>query len=291
MMIRQKEERPSKRVRSDVDIDPLMTAVLPAPSSFSDPKIWKGHQLESPLLLNHRPSTANGVPITLSHPIFARFQELCNSCEVNQEECDFVLNLTSVMSDPFKDEDKRRDKFVEIVEQYFLRSCDRTFFGKTHTDGCITMRKGLLRIPLAILEVKPELGIGSGCPYVQATAYYGRYIVDGLSEAHKKDHEQLRYSSCCPAFLIYLTGPYVGIAGAVYSERASFDPLSPVIPLLFLNHYPESMLLVARVFRALKICLSELETYYENLKFISKNDNIPRQAAFPYIQEIDFNGE
>ena len=84
---------------------------------------------------------------------------------------------------------------------------------------------------------------------------------------------------------------YVGIAGAIYSERASFDPLSPVIPLLFLNHYPESMLLVARVFRALKICLSELETYYENLKFISKNDNILRQAAFPYIQEIDFNGE
>jgi len=49
-----KEERPSKRVRSDVDIDPLMSAVLPDPSSFSDPKIWKGHQLESPLLLNHR---------------------------------------------------------------------------------------------------------------------------------------------------------------------------------------------------------------------------------------------
>ena len=146
-----KEERPSKRVRSDVDIDPLMSAVLPDPSSFSDPKIWKGHQLESPLLLNHRPSTANGVPIALSHPIFARFQELCNSCEVNQEECDFVLNLTSAMSDPFKDEDNRREKFVEIVEQYFCRTCERTFFGKTHTDGCIMMRKGLLRIPLAIL--------------------------------------------------------------------------------------------------------------------------------------------
>ena len=37
-----KEEWPSKRVYSDVDIDPLMTAVLPVPSSFSDPKIWKG---------------------------------------------------------------------------------------------------------------------------------------------------------------------------------------------------------------------------------------------------------
>jgi len=135
--------------------------------------------------------------------------------------------------DPFKDEDNGREKFIEIVEQYFRRTCERTFFGKTHTDGCITMRKGLLWIPLAILEVKPELGIGSGCPYVQATAYYGRYIVDGLSEAHTKDHEQLWYSSCCPAILIHLTGPYVGIAGSVYSQQASLDHLSPVIPLLF----------------------------------------------------------
>ena len=79
------------------------------------------------------------------------------------------------MSDPFKDEDNRSDKFVEIVEQYFHRTCDRTFFGKTYTDGCIMMHKDLLQILLTILEVKPELGIGNGCPYVQATAYYGQY--------------------------------------------------------------------------------------------------------------------
>ncbi|CAG8693939.1 2704_t:CDS:2, partial [Funneliformis caledonium] len=50
---------------------------------------------------------------------------------------------------------------------------------------------------------------------------------------------------------------YIEIAGVIYSEQASFDPLSP--------------------------------TYYKNLKFILKNGNISRQAAFLYIQEIDFN--
>ena len=52
-----------------------------------------------------------------------------------------------------------------------------------------------------------------------------------INEVYKNDHEQLqyKYSSCCPAFLIYyyLTGPYVGIAGAMYSEQASFNPFPP----------------------------------------------------------------
>ncbi|CAJ0755330.1 12208_t:CDS:1, partial [Entrophospora sp. SA101] len=68
-------------------------------------------------------------------------------------------------------------------------------------------------------EIKNELGDGSGCPYRQVCASYTRFI----SQKRPPDCYVLH-----PIFFIYLAGPYLGIAGAVFGERCVVEPLTPL---------------------------------------------------------------
>src|SRR5437879_103036 len=135
---------------------------LPAPSSFSDPRIWKSLQIGSSgaIILNHCPSEASGIPVTLCHPVFVHFQDLCLQTEISQEDCELVLQLTSEMSVPFKDENERRESFTKIIENYLDQSFDCPTMGVRGivSDGFIMLQKDLIWVILAILEVKPELG-------------------------------------------------------------------------------------------------------------------------------------
>lgn len=100
----------------------------------------------------------------------------------------------------FEDEAGRRDCFNKLVGNYFNRVFDIHTFGNNRgTDGSLMFRKGSFQVPLLNLEVKPELAMGSGCPFVQSTAYYVEFIKE------HKDSSVITQSRF-PVFLMYLAG-------------------------------------------------------------------------------------
>src|SRR6185312_4653693 len=66
-----------------------------------------------------------------------------------------------------------------------------------------------------------------------------------------------------PAFLLYLSGPYLGIGRAVLGKDFTMEPLTPIFPLLFMKNDPNAMEALARVLVALKTGLHELNDYYQ----------------------------
>nr|CAG8602539.1 15414_t:CDS:2 [Entrophospora candida] len=118
--------------------------------------------------------------------------------------------------------------------------------------------KGNFQVPLLNLEVKPEIGMGNGCAYVQSTVYYVEFI-------KKFTNSPAISQSQFPVFLVYLAGPYMGVAGAVFMGKPVCEPLTPVMPLFYLPHHEKIILETAYVVKALKIALINLETFYDQL--------------------------
>nr|CAG8648982.1 15528_t:CDS:2 [Entrophospora candida] len=176
---------------------------MSTPSSFAQPTVWAIEQMENPLILNHRPFSAFGLPVTLCYDGFAKFQEDLISINISQEDTQFVLEFVQSMSETFKNEEKRKKKHHNMLGKYL--------------DGSIIISSENSIAIIMIIEIKPELGLGAGCPYVQASSYYADFILHhGKNSAVKVINQ-----SCCPTFLLHITGPYLGIAGILSKENVT----------------------------------------------------------------------
>lgn len=176
----------------------------PPPSELADTRKFEYYQDEKdPYILNYRPSYAAGLPVTLCSEILAKFQDDAKGgIELNEVDIMFVHNLSNKMCSIFPNEDARRNCFHELMGQYLNRVLNIYHFENNQTtDGSIMFTKGNFQVPLLILEVKPEIGMGGGCPYVQSTLYYIEFIKKFInSRAISQSH--------FPVFLVYLAGMY-----------------------------------------------------------------------------------
>ncbi|CAG8490655.1 803_t:CDS:2 [Paraglomus occultum] len=264
--------------------DTIALKVNIPPSELADTRKFIRFQNEDdPLALNYRPAGLTGLPVSLCNDILAKFQDNANgSIELVEEDIVFVRNLSNEMCSIFDDEAERRDCFHKLVGRYFSRVFDiHTFGNKRGTDGSLMFTKGNFQVPLLNLEVKPELGMGSGCPYVQSTAYYVEFIKK-LKDSNSSVITQSRF----PVFLMYLAGPYLGVAGAVFLTTPVCEPLTPVMPLFYRPHHEDMLLRTACVLKALKIALNDLEIFYDQLSHDS-NIKLSQQISFPYISKMN----
>jgi len=249
------------------------------PSAYSSS--WSSIQGVHPVVLNHRPAQAYDIPIYLYHPIFSDFMALCESCQVDVQDEKFAIDISTEMCKAFDNEDKRKMAFIDLVRNYLTNySFNANKIGAYETDGHITVTIEGEDIILAILEVKPEFGKGHGCAFLQATAYYSQHVVDA-------SENQLKYyqKTCCPVFILYLAGPFLGFAGAICTDLPICDPLGPVIPLFYLpNEYP-TMLRMARTFKAFKQSIYNLHESYRQ-KLSASDNSVRWEAAFPYVREF-----
>ncbi|CAG8658852.1 8479_t:CDS:1, partial [Paraglomus brasilianum] len=101
-------------------------------------------------------------------------------------------------------------------------------------------------------EMKNEISEGSGCPYIQACASYAKQIGANTNSAIQKGLN--------PAFIIYIAGPYLGVAGAVFGNDFTMKPLTSMLPLLYLKNAPEMMMVTVHTLAALKLVLQTYQT-------------------------------
>ena len=76
---------------------------------------------------------------------------------------------------------------------------------------------------LVNVEVKNEIGSGGGAIHIQNAAF---------AAAHALQAKKVRRKSVCPTLLIELAGPNMSLSGAVYTDVALCDQLSPMVSLL-----------------------------------------------------------
>ena len=91
----------------------------------------------------------------------------------------------------------------------------------------------------------------------------------------------VRKACCCPAFLIGMAGPNIIVSGAIFADRFAAhvltDYISDIPRLGSIGRSPldDAGYRVARLFRALRICIQELNEYYSRL--VKSMELEPRQ--------------
>jgi hypothetical protein len=214
------------------DVKVLLTNLkaIPCPSTFARPKMlieWK-LKTNNPILC-HRPQSPS-IPISAKCGVFSQFLQDADHVEVDQCDIDFVLEMCMELAEPFADEEKRMEVLYPLLSKWLGKDTGLTFakmqYGKSIGDG------GFYKdcTPYVLLEAKNELGLGGCCPYVQAAAVYGTYFSEKCKDPLKPSFS----NSANPCFIIYVAGPFLGIAGVlVHESNVICDPLTPMFTLMY----------------------------------------------------------
>ncbi|KAI9431857.1 hypothetical protein H4582DRAFT_2198395, partial [Lactarius indigo] len=126
------------------------------------------------------------------------------------------------------------------------------------------------------LEVKREIGEGGCDPTTQV----------GLSMRRSWIHESveaIRQKCCCPSLLVAAGGPWLCVLGSVFTDKFIVQRLTDMRWMALSSTEEDNRVYHnARVFVALRDCLSKLETFYKTLDGPSFVANQPHPRYFPY---------
>ncbi|CAG8635486.1 11276_t:CDS:1, partial [Paraglomus occultum] len=245
-------------------------------SKQNDPEI-------STIILNYRTESPD-IPLSLYHSAFATFKDNLSSLKAEADDFESLGKLVLDMQEFYNVEDERLNRFTSWASKYFNCPVDPlSLGGHSEADLHIPFNVSHVKHLLLLGEIKNELGEGGGCPYRQASASYARFI----GQKRPPDCYGLHLT-----FLIYLAGPYLGIAGAVFGEKCVVEPLTPLIPLMQLRFDDELLSMAANTFRLLKQSLESLKDYYSKLCLPTTiNVDLPRREAYPYPNSFNIKNE
>lgn len=238
---------------------------------------------DDPAFLNCRPPKNHDIPITLYHEIFGEFLKDCKDFNIKNEDKNAVCDLLFTMSGIFRNHNERIDAFREWAKKFANYDTTSYKFNSNNQeiDGVWRKEYNGKTTLLTIFEFKNEFSAAD--PYMQASAYYSKYF----EELCIKESPILQHT-CIPTFLVYIYGPYFGIAGAVMGQSITIDPL--VEGSLILRHGNESWInQITRIFCALRKANDNLDKYYEKIVKSGENLQVERkmkeQARYPFLKK------
>ncbi len=250
---------------------------LPSPSSFAKPSGEGGwthpklRELQQYMCFHRSPHDIDTqtTPVVLLDPILAQVSHDCECATPTDADCKFAGLVASAMSQAFADEEQRMQTFWQLLEDEFNVTFQRAKYHQAETDGSFIHLGGML----VNIEVKNEIGSGGGAIHIQNAAY---------AAAHAFQAKKVRGKSVCPTLLIELAGPNMSLSGAVYTDMALCDQLSPMVSLLWQPH-SRLMVQAARCFAAIRNALPSLRSFYEALDQQALEQQEPtRQLEYPY---------
>jgi len=237
---------------------------------------------EDPLVLNGRPCGTVGLPVTLAHPALGRFKDNVTGGAIPEASAiAAVLELSSILGElSGEGEVARRGRISRAIGKYVGFQFSAYYFpDRCNTDGtAVRYWDASFEAMLASLEQKRELGMGDGCPYLQSAVYYV-WFLDKFRDGNVSRLSRL------PSLLLYVAGPYLGVAGAAFLGLPVVEPLTPLVPLFYLPFDEDLMLGAARVLQAVKTAMCELEAYYGGLASRASLLDAP-QVTYPYLEHV-----
>ncbi|PBK86627.1 hypothetical protein ARMGADRAFT_1066525 [Armillaria gallica] len=264
-----------------------------SPPASAQPDSYNAHQGKSLAILDGRYNAASdqqtiAPPIELYHPVFAQFRAKLTDTEIVIPE-DIVRDTASLMrssSAIHVSEQPRTQQshtlLSKILKQSFLHpadlyhpSADIALCGNTAVDETAAV---------VIVEEMSELGAGGSEPCVQGSFSYIKFWVDAT-------HQKIREGCCCPSFIVGLAGPWLIIAGAVFTSKVIVQ--RPTDYLWLGNSHAnddDHILRIAHILYSLQGSIKYLQSYYKNLKPQSLEANKPHPRFFPSITSYPSNG-
>ncbi|KAG8901222.1 hypothetical protein FRB99_005477 [Tulasnella sp. 403] len=227
------------------------------PSSFC-----QNHEqtADDPILLNHRPAGANGIPTELLDPLMGRLRDNLSSTKPIRCDVEFTVELCSLMSQYYTSEAERLEAFREPFQKYYA-----VYFHGVHIERASTEASAIQgRFFVVNIEGKNRPGDG-GDPSLQNAAYYAKKL------AEMEDAAELRL----PMILIDIAGPELEISAAVFGPKVTIDPLIRIN----LASAPHDIAKFVTVFAGLRVSMKEFAAYYSQPKLPTVP---PHQRQFPY---------
>ncbi|KAJ3729110.1 hypothetical protein DFJ43DRAFT_1040729 [Lentinula guzmanii] len=228
---------------------------------------------------NHRPPELAPPPLSIYHPVFARFRrEMATSTESLQfsvKELRQASLLMDVSLRHYSSEEQRREALRKVFfldEQPFW---DGTSININDTEMDLD---GVLKLDLGfgfglvyttLGELKNGGGDGGCDPSDQAQCAYIKLV-------SSKQYQPVREASCCPVLLLGLSGHVLAVWGAVFADRFFFERLA----LIYIGPQPPSTLPsstmgrsdievgireAAKLFRTLEHCVQDVKYHYCSL--------------------------
>ncbi|CAG8711330.1 19175_t:CDS:2, partial [Racocetra persica] len=217
-----------------------MLGLLLILSKLGEPDEFYKLQTIRPICLNHHPPYASStVPVSLHCSIFGKFKDFCKEAP-KVEDNHFIYKICKKMTDFFKSEEERQTTANKMLFTYFGYEMQPLVLSRSrYTDGTISY----------------------------SSVYHGLNV-------------EFKWEDCCSNASPYLenftiVGPYFSVSGAVLSDIAIIDPLTPMYPLIWQKDN-EMMVSISRMFRALKKSLKLLEEHYKHVDKLAQD--IPRTA-------------
>ncbi|KAG8918638.1 hypothetical protein FRC01_001751 [Tulasnella sp. 417] len=187
-----------------------------------------------------RPFETTGPPVVIYHDVFLKFKSLINKKGPDPESEDVAtaLDLMQIAAEGYADEQLRVKAMMPKIEK-------------------LLKRLGMAEVPTLIVEANNEVGTGGCDPGIRG-AYSFRKLWASVEES-------VRDASCCPSFILSVTGPHLTIHGGILTTDFIVQPLTETLGLAnFPDPYGRARY-IARVMVALRPCLKDLETFYDSL--------------------------
>jgi hypothetical protein len=261
-----------------------------APSSFGLPKrnhSW-ARQYQNLYMKAHRPTAAeSGIHVSLISPILGQFCQNVDTINLDRQDYAFCAEFCGAMSGAFESEEARMTVANLLLEGYFRKPIQRLSgqSGQWRTGGsivavcraCSDLLAGVMHV-----QYKGDLCGGGAAPHEQNQAYY-------MKGALQCEFARLR--TACPALLVQIAGPNMGISAAVHAQGPCFDPVVPMLPLMVLKHDTAMMIKVARALRAAKEGVDNLTEFYERLPTAVPPEEEIEQLKYPYPRDFKVGAE
>lgn len=195
----------------------------------------------------------------LCSEIFGHFrEERLNFQQLEVKDCRETVNLIQLMAGPYAEEKTRNDAFNEFLQEFLGSDYAVDKLEAPIKSGGIvrgTNRKAML----ANLELKNERGKTGDDAGTQNISYYKDYWNSLLTKGKVKADTPM------PTLLIQVVGPSIWCSGALFHHgKLIVDPLCPQLHLLATPHDQQSLLAIAALLRAIRMCLDRLNEYYAN---------------------------
>jgi len=265
---------------------------IDSPSLFGKVTGWL-EMLNSNLVnfKTHRPSHQDyGLPATLLHSAFGKFVDCCKSsecCDCNDYQ--FTSKFCQKMCEVFRNELNRNYAVNNLLSSYLGKNVSEAHLLPgihSATDGAlffVSEEQQQPKVPILIVEVKNEMGIGSSDPNMQGFGYY-------LQMLKSKFYSKWRDCTVMPVLLLSITGPFISFFFLANCDAAIMDPAT-FLCCLFLPHDIPQMTMLARAFRAMKECINALEISCRDALDVITNDASIEQLKFPYFKSFLMQGE
>ncbi|KAG8919999.1 hypothetical protein FRC01_000985 [Tulasnella sp. 417] len=247
--------------KTDGLVDDLQNALQDAEEALSPSEAAKHSNLaveqeKRPMKIG-RPYETTGLPVSLYHPIFSRFQRLIldQDPDLSAKDLSTAFQLIYDAAAVYKTEADRLSAMISHFNALLGHEMYRvTAPYSSAPDGVIFHSN----TPLLVMEATNEVGTDESDPDLQGAFSY-RKGWTGTSNS------EILNVCCCPGFVLSVAGPRITIFGAVLVENFIVQPLTETLGLAGFHDPSGRARYIAKIMVALRTCLEELKVFYDGL--------------------------